>query len=49
MKEFPTFDFSLIEDPDCWYVGTMQNEQLKNKIIEKLASVDSSQRGKVAF
>lgn len=37
MKEFPQFDYSLIEHPDYWYVETLKNENYKQNMLAKIS------------
>lgn len=39
MQDFPHFDFSEIKDPDFWYIESIKNEEVKEKLLVKLSDL----------
>lgn len=41
MKDYPHFDYSLINNVDYWYVDCIKNEEAKANILNKIKSKDN--------
>lgn len=48
MKDYPSFDYSLIDNVDYWYVENIKNEQAKAEMIEKLKNTPPAELNKKA-
>lgn len=49
MKDFPQYDYSLIKNPDYWYLHTINNQDFKNVTLDKLSKIDEDNRRKIAL
>lgn len=38
-KEFTKFDFSLITDPDFWYLQTIHDDEIRERLTKKIEEV----------
>ena len=36
IKDFPEFDFSMIKDPEAWYIHTIFDQKVKEELLATL-------------